>query len=58
MAHIAIDLPEQSVHIHAQRELAFEVITAFGNGAGAGGKTGDAATRKHDSTNVVLEKKT
>ena len=56
MAHIAIDLPEQSVHIHAQRELAFEVITAFGNSASAGGKNGGAVIGEHDSTNVVLEK--
>lgn len=45
MAHIPIDLPTQSVHIHAQRDLAFEVIAGMGTG-GANG----------DSPNVVLEK--
>lgn len=37
MAHIPIDLPEQSVHVHAQRELAFEVMTSFGAGGGGMG---------------------
>jgi hypothetical protein len=39
VAHIPIDLPEQSVHIHAQRELAFEMISAIGepNGGSAAG---------------------
>ncbi len=37
MAHIPIDLPDQSIHIHAQRELAFEVLSAFGMGAKNGG---------------------
>jgi len=40
VAHIPIDLPDQSIHIHAQRELAFEMISALGGmsdakGAGA-----------------------
>lgn len=32
MAHIPIDLPDQSVHIHADRELAFEMVSALGSG--------------------------
>ena len=39
MAHIPIDLPDQSVHIHAQRDLAFEVVSAFGS---AGKRSGAA----------------
>lgn len=42
MAHIPIDLPDQSVHINAQRELAFEVISSFGAGAGASSSNGMA----------------
>lgn len=30
MAHIPIELPDQSIHIHAQRELAFEMVSALG----------------------------
>ena len=51
MTHIPIDLPSQSVHIHAQRELAFEVISSFG----AGGTAGGPAAGKPGPANVVLE---
>jgi hypothetical protein len=37
VAHIPIDLPNQSVHIHADRELAFEMVSALGTGTGQGG---------------------
>lgn len=30
MAHIPISLPDQSIHIHAQRELAFQMVSALG----------------------------
>jgi len=40
VAHIPIDLPDQSVHIHAQRELAFEVISSFGTGGSGRGSQG------------------
>ena len=51
MAHIPIDLPNQSVHIHAQRELAFEVISSFG----AGGMAAGPAAGKDGPASVVLE---
>jgi len=34
VAHIPIDLPDQSIHIHAPRELAFEMISALGSMSG------------------------
>ncbi|TDI88639.1 MAG: hypothetical protein E2O75_08655 [Chloroflexi bacterium] len=59
MAHIPIDLPDQSIHIHAQRELAFEVISALGSGASgmasAGDMAGGTGARKQSPTSVVLE---
>ena len=37
MTHIPIDLPDQSVHIHAQRSLAFELVSALGTSGRNGG---------------------
>lgn len=55
MAHISIDLPDQSVHIHAQRELAFEVITSFGVG-GMGGSDGPSnVVLKEDGRRMLVE---
>ncbi len=65
MAHIPIDLPDQMVHIHAQRELAFEVISSFGIGTGFNENAGSSKVESNDEIgnavnggrpNVVLEK--
>lgn len=54
MTHIPIDLPDQAVHIHAQRELAFEVISSFG-GTGNGMQGGSASgAMNHKPGSVVL----
>ena len=53
MAHIPIDLPDQSVHIHAQRDLAFEVISSFGNGGNGGPANGNGGSQRPMS--VVLK---
>ncbi|MBT3554861.1 MAG: hypothetical protein HN926_01730 [Chloroflexi bacterium] len=34
MAHIPINLSDQSIHIHAQRPLAFEMVSVLGVGGG------------------------
>ena len=55
MAHIPIDLPDQSVHVHAQRELAFEVVSSFGAGGKAGGMSGSFGAGKRGESALVLE---
>lgn len=52
MAHIPIDLPDQSIHIHAQRELAFEVVAALGPTEEKRGQGGSAKS-KLDSAPAV-----
>ena len=53
MAHIPIDLPEQSVHIHAQRELVFEIVSAMG---GSAGKSASESGESHSKpSSKVLE---
>ena len=55
MAHIPIDLPDQSVHIHAQRELAFEVIAALGAGGAGMPGVSSSAKKGQKPMSVVLE---
>jgi len=44
VAHIPIDLPDQTIHIHAQRELAFEMVSALGIMEGDSKKKGGASS--------------
>ena len=44
MAHIPIKLPDQSIHIHAQRPLAFEMVSALGVVSGAPQSSNTATT--------------
>lgn len=44
MAHITINLPDQTIHIHAQRELVFEMVSTLGNSA-----NGKKESRSHGS---------
>ncbi len=56
MAHIPIDLPDQSIHIHAQRELAFEVISSFGgNGGRLDGGSGVGSVNPKPMSVVLAE---
>ncbi|MCZ6538482.1 MAG: hypothetical protein O6922_01480, partial [Chloroflexi bacterium] len=55
LAHIPIDLRDQSVHVHAQRELAFEVVSSYGVSGRAGDMSSGFGARKRGDSAVVLE---
>jgi hypothetical protein len=54
VAHISIHIPDQSAHIHAQRELAFEMISAMGTG-GTGDENPIATVLKQETHRMLVE---
>ncbi len=54
MAHIPIDLPEQSVHIHAQRQLVFEMISAMGAPGGDKADNGKPVVLQQDGNRMLV----
>ncbi len=60
MAHITVVLPEQSIHIHAQRELAFEMVSAIGGSMpnGKSGSNSKPTILKEEESRMFVEFKT
>ena len=52
MTVIPVHTPQTSVHIHADRRLAFQVLTAFGAGAGDGSSS---RVLKRDGDRLMVE---